>query len=290
MSGINSREKIDWFFVAATLSSYTLGFIFANRVNKTVPYLVTLAGMILILFFYLINWLISQLSTEPFAGRMGAPGRIYQRNNILYGTIFVLSFVGVGAVYVLLKYHSLQGQAMIWLLGLIFCQFLLLSKPISYTTTPYHWLLKSLIIAPFGLFFGCTLQGFFPSPAMINLGISVFLGAGSALIVLMFKEYASDLNRKRRSFLITVTWEKGLLLHHFLYVASLTSLILFAIISRGTNIYWPAIAWQVFGLYEIYLLEQLARGIRPNYPLMDALAIFRVLGTLYLLIYALLIH
>jgi hypothetical protein len=285
-----STERFDWFFVATTLSSYTLGFVFANRVNKSVSYLVTLAGFVLILLFYLFNWLISEVTSEPLAGTLETRRQIKQRNLLIYAAIFLLSFLGVGAIYVMLRFHSMQGQALIWLLGLIFCQLLLLSKPFAYTTIAYHWFLKSLIVSPFALFLSCSLQGFFPSAAMINLGIAFFLGVASAFITLMFKQYTGDLNRKQRSFLVSVTWERGILLHHGLFAGSVAAMVIFVLISNSTRSNWPAIAWQVFGLYEIYLLEQLAKGVKPNFVLLDALAIFRVLGTLYLLIYALLIY
>jgi hypothetical protein len=172
---------------------------------------------------------------------------------------------------------------------LYLCQVLLLSKPFSYSTVAYHWLLKSLIVSPFALFLGSSLQGFYPSTAMANLGIAIYLTVASAFITLMFKQYAGDLNRNQRTFLVAVTWEKGILLHHALFVGSIAMMVVFILISNITRSNWPVLAWQVFGLYEIYLLEQLAKGVKPNFVLLDALAIFRVLGTFYLLIFALII-
>ncbi|MGB4594997.1 MAG: hypothetical protein WBI14_03740 [Anaerolineaceae bacterium] len=285
-----SSERFDWFFLSATISSYTLGFIFANRVNKSVSFLVTIAGLVLLLFFYIFNRLISEVTTEPVAGRMDTRRQINHRNLRIYISMFLLSFVGVGSVYVMLRFHSLQGQALIWLGGAIFCQVLLLSKPFSYTTIAYRWLLKSLIVSPIALFLGSTLQGFSPSTAFINLGIALFLGTASAFITLMFRQYAGDLNRKQHTFLVSISWEKGLMLHHVLFAGSVAAMVIYVLTSNSANSNWPAIAWQVFGVYEVYLLEQLAKGVKPNFVMLDALAIFRILGTLYLLIYALLIY
>ena len=282
--------RMDWFYIVGTLSGYSLGVIFANRVNKVGSIYVTLAGYVLILFLYFINFLISEISARPTAGQLG-PNLRYKRAELkIYTAIALLSFLGVGSLYVLLRFHSLQGQALLWLASVIFCQFLLLSRPFTYSTVSYHWLLKSVIISPLAIFLGCTLQGFSPSIPLINLGIALFLCVSSAFITLMFRQYAGDLNRKQKTFLVSVSWEKGLMLHHILFAGSILAMVIYVLTSNSAKSNWPTITWQVFGLYEIYLLEQLAKGVKPNFILLDTLTIFRVLGSFYLLIYALIIY
>jgi len=65
-----SALKIDWFFISSLLSSYGLGFILANRVNKSVSVWVTLAGVVLLLFPYFFNYfvggLIRQFNIDSF--------------------------------------------------------------------------------------------------------------------------------------------------------------------------------------------------------------------------------
>jgi len=252
--------------------------------------LVNFAGIVLILFYYLFDQLLSDIRTEPEAVRLEIRNQVKQRNFYLFGLIFLLSFLGVGSLYVMLRFHSLQGQALIWLLGIIFSQIVMLNKPLSYTTTTYHWVLKCLIASPFAFFLGCTLQGFYPSTPLIFLGVFVYFGTASAYITLMFRQYAGDLNRKRQTFLVSVGWEKGIFLHRLLFVGSVILLTIYVIISNSSRSNWPALAWQIFGIYEVFLIEQLAKGVKPNFVLLDVLAIFRTLGAHYLLIYALLIH
>lgn len=262
----------------------------ANRVNKSVSVWVTLAGVVLLLFPYFFNYfvggLIRQFNIDSFeVSRMRRAANLKH-----YIGVFISSFLAAGALYIMLRYHSLQGQAFLWLLGTVICQILLLAKPISYSTLTYQWLIKSFNVAPLAFFLATTLQGFSPAPALIYLASALFLGMAAAMITLSYKRYAGDLNRKERTFLVVIGWEKAITLHHLLFAGSVASLVIYMLVSNSVNTNWPVLAWQVFGLYEVYLLEQLARGVKPNYVLLDALAVFRMLGTLYLLFYALIIH
>lgn len=280
---------MDWFFVVASIGNYTLGFVFANRVNKSVSFVVTLAGLVLLLFFNLFNYLLKEITSQSEINRSTGNHHKNQKNLFLMIALTILGAFGVGAVYVLLRFHSLQGQAAFWLAGIIIFQTLLVSNSFLYLTHAYQWLVKTFLISPLSLFLGCSLQGFAPSSAMINLGIFMFLTTASTFITLMFRQYAGDLNRNEKSFLVSVTWEKGIWLHHLIFALSVVVLFIYLMASHSLSSYWPVLAWQAFGLFEIYLLEQLVKGMKPNFALMDALAIFRVLGTQYLLIFSLLI-
>jgi len=79
-------------------------------------------------------------------------------------------------------------------------------------------------------------------------------------------------------------------LHHILVSLGYLGLGFYLYISGAWVIAWPVLLMMSVSLFEIWQLQRIAGGMRPNWGLLKATAITQYLGILYILLFAFLAH
>ncbi|NJD59070.1 MAG: hypothetical protein C3F13_06730 [Anaerolineales bacterium] len=95
----------------------------------------------------------------------------------------------------------------------------------------------------------------------------------SMLLALEFPDYASDIRQEKRSMLVRVGWQRGMLLHNVLILLSFVILGLAFILGLPLSVAWPIILVLPVALYQVWMMNRIADGAKPNWNLLILIAI-----------------
>ena len=79
-------------------------------------------------------------------------------------------------------------------------------------------------------------------------------------------------------------------LHHILVALGYLGLGFYLYMSGAWAIAWPVLLMMSVSLLEVWQLQRIAEGMRPNWGLLKATAITQYLGIVYILLFAFLTH
>jgi 1,4-dihydroxy-2-naphthoate octaprenyltransferase len=105
----------------------------------------------------------------------------------------------------------------------------------------------------------------------------------SLLLIVEFPEYATDLKYDKPSLLLRLGWQRGISVHNWLVVGGFLLLVLAAIIGLPWRIALPVATVMPVGLTQIWLLNRVVQGVKPNWNLMIVLAVATFGMTAYFL-------
>lgn len=101
-----------------------------------------------------------------------------------------------------------------------------------------------------------------------------------------FPSYARDVKANRRSLLVQIGWQRSMVIHNWLLVASFLLMAVSVFFGLSWRVAWPALLAAPVALFQIWQMNQIANGMPPRWTLLvsTALATFGV--TAYLLTFA----
>ena len=107
-----------------------------------------------------------------------------------------------------------------------------------------------------------------------TVSLTVLLVA--TLLALELPSYADDLRRERSTMLTRLGWQRGLQLHHGLVLTAYALLGLSVLSGFSFSVIGPAFLTLPFALFQIFILQGIARGARPIWNLLrvNAVAVF----------------
>ncbi|HOZ37270.1 MAG TPA: hypothetical protein PLH64_00810 [Anaerolineaceae bacterium] len=204
---------------------------------------------------------------------------------MILGAFFAI-FAGL---FLLLKAKVLIGTNLLLLTALALVMFLSTGRFSRLWFYSMSWLFEGLMVSPLMFLLGSAIQEYQFSYLLFLLWMPVFFLYGTSAITLMFSEFDQNSSTRSNSFIASVGWEKALKFHHVLTVMTYVSLLGYLATSNTWSRNWPTLLLGLVSGVEVFLLEQMARGMRPNWPLLRALAIVQFFSMIYLLAYPLLI-
>jgi 1,4-dihydroxy-2-naphthoate octaprenyltransferase len=110
------------------------------------------------------------------------------------------------------------------------------------------------------------------------------------LLAMEFPDYASDIVQGKRPVIVRIGWQRGMLLHNILVLGSFVILGLALVFGLPLYIAWPVIFVLPIGLFQIWLMNRIADGARPNWNLLQLVAISTFGLAAYLLTFAFWTH
>jgi 1,4-dihydroxy-2-naphthoate octaprenyltransferase len=110
------------------------------------------------------------------------------------------------------------------------------------------------------------------------------------LLALEFPDYASDLKLGRRPILIRVGWQRGMIIHNVLVLGSFVILGMAFIFGLPLRVGWPVFFVLPIGLFQIWMMNRIADGAKPNWNLLMLVAVSTFGLTTYLLTFAFWTH
>lgn len=96
------------------------------------------------------------------------------------------------------------------------------------------------------------------------------------MISIEFPDYATDLKYDKRTLLVRVGWKTGMNLHHIFIVSAFGLLALSSIYGMPSRVALPAVLTLPLGLMQMWYMNRIANGIKPNWTLLtfNAVALF----------------
>lgn len=222
----------------------------------------------------------------PFSGGSGAigPGKLF-RSTALYAGIVCLGILASMTV-LLIRYVPLQ-PATVLLMGLIFLgAFFYAVPPVRLESSGYGELTSSILVANLVPAFALLIQSgeFHRLLAMSTFPITILNLA--MLIALELPDYATDLKYEKNTLLVRIGWEAGMRLHNLLILGAYLLLGLATLFGLPSAIALPAFLSLPLGMLQIYQMNRIAAGIKPNWNALTLTAVTLVSVTAYLLAFS----
>jgi 1,4-dihydroxy-2-naphthoate octaprenyltransferase len=108
----------------------------------------------------------------------------------------------------------------------------------------------------------------------------------SMMIAFELPDYASDLKFQKLTLLVRMGWQRGMILHNLMILMSFLILGLAALFGLPVSVALPAFLSLPLGIFQIWMMNRIASGARPNWPALTFTAAALLGVTSYLLMFA----
>ena len=283
-------REINGLFLASGVFTYTLGTVLAVQAGqgwKTTTYFL---GLLIFFGFYLLERTYAYLSRSKINVFSTLQRSRRLRSPELVFFLFFLFAALLLCVYFISLSGGLRSPNWVWFLLLAVGILMNVSKNLNQWSMPYRWMTDGIIISPVLLFWGASLAKLDSTPILFFLSLPLLFFYLASQTSLQFETYGEDLKKGQQALLVSIGWEHGMTLHHILVALGYLGLGFYLYISGAWVIAWPVLLMMSVSLFEIWQLQRIAGGMRPNWGLLKATAITQYLGILYILLFAFLAH
>jgi len=177
------------------------------------------------------------------------------------------------------------------ILGLIFLgEFLYAIPPFRLVSSGYGELIMSVIIIGMVPALAFVLQGHDFHRLLVMVAFPLTTLHMGLLLALEFPDYASDIKQGKRPAIVRIGWQRGMLIHNILILVSFVFLGMAFVFGLPLSVGWPVIFVLPIGLFQIWMMNRIADGAKPNWNLLVLVAISTFGLTTYLLTFAFWTH
>jgi 1,4-dihydroxy-2-naphthoate octaprenyltransferase len=207
------------------------------------------------------------------------------RRTALLAAVTCLS---IGAVLTVLLYndHHLTPE-----LGVILAVAFLVSifysvPPLRLAGTGYGELAASILVANLIPAFSFALQTgtLHRLLAMVTFPLTALHLA--MLMAFSLPDYGSDLRHGKRTAIIRLGWERGMLLHNILLILAYALLLVAIVEGLPLRLAWPGFLTLPLSIYQIYRIRQISNGAPTRWSLLTFVAISIFALTSYFLTFS----
>jgi 1,4-dihydroxy-2-naphthoate polyprenyltransferase len=279
-------------FLLGGILLYALGVGIARYLGTPVNWGIYLLGQAWITLIQLSTHFFNEYFNAPadldnpnrtfFTGGSGAigPGKL-SRQVALWGGIVCLTVAA--SFTVLLLQYAFLGPVTVLVMVLIFLgAFFYTMPPVRLEATGYGELTTSILVAILVPAFGLLLQyrELHQLLAMATFPLTSLHLA--MLLAFELPDYANDLKYEKRTMLVRMGWEAGMRIHNIAIVAAYLILALAMFFGLPTQIALPALLTLPLGILQIWNMNRIAAGGRPNWGslTLTALATFGLMAYL----------
>jgi len=212
----------------------------------------------------------------PFTGGSGTigPGKLPRSTALIAGLACLAVLTSLTVL--MMASTDLPPAAYLIMVLAFLGSFFYSAPPVSLERSGYGELTTSLLVAFFVPAFGFILQygEFHRLLAMSTFPLTVLHLA--MLISFEFPDYATDMKHEKRTLLVRVGWQSGMVLHNLLILTAFLLLALAAVFGLPWFIALPAFLPMPLGLLQIWQMRRIADGMKPNWTALtlNALALF----------------
>jgi 1,4-dihydroxy-2-naphthoate octaprenyltransferase len=226
----------------------------------------------------------------PFSGGSGALGSgKLPRPVALWAGLTCLTIAA--SLTVLLIRDFGHSPVVLLILGLIFLgEFLYCVPPFRLVSSGYGEIIMSIIVAGFVPALAFLLQGHDFHRLLIMVSFPLTTLHIVMLLALEFPDYASDLKYGIRPLLIRIGWQKGMLIHNILILGSFVLSGFAILFGLPLRIALPSLFVLPIGLFQIWMMNRIADGAKPNWGLLTLVAVSTFSLTTYLLTFSFWTH
>jgi 1,4-dihydroxy-2-naphthoate octaprenyltransferase len=283
-------------FLLGAALTYALGVGIARFLGTTIDWGIYLVGQIWVTAVQLNAHFMNEYydapgdqdnpNRTPFSGGSGAigPDKL-PREVAMWAGITCLAIAA--SITVLLIRLSTLDLGLVLIMGLIFIgAFFYSTPPIRLAASGYGELSTSIIVAnlvpafafllQFGEFHRLLTMATFPLMP-IHLGM---------MIAFEFPDYGQDIKFLKLNILTRMGWERGVVMHNLMILAGYFILGIATVLGLPFRVAFPGFLSLPLGLFQIWMLNRIADGGKPNWHALTFTAV-SVLGiTTYLLTFS----
>lgn len=221
-----------------------------------------------------------------FSGGSGAlgPDRLPREIALWAG---ILCLTAAASFSVLLVSNSKAGLDLSLVMGLIFLgAFLYSVPPVRLAASGYGELTTAVVVSNLVPVLAFILQA---GELHRLLAMATFpLTAINIAMMLAFElpDYATDLKHGKRTMMVRAGWERGMFLHNLLIMAGFILLGAGVIFGLPVAIAIPGLLPLPVGLFQIWMMNRIAGGAKPNWSMLTFTAVALYTCMAYLLAFA----
>ena len=221
----------------------------------------------------------------PFSGGSGAlgEGRLPRRVALFAG----LACLAVVASLSVLIVQSQPSPAAYLIMALAFLgAFFYSAPPVSLESSGYGELTTSILVAYLVPAFAFILQTGELHRLVAVTAFSLTLLHLAMLMAFELPDYATDMKHNKRTLMVRMGWQNGMLLHNVLILLAYVVLGLAAMFGLPPFIVLPAFLSLPLGLLQIWQIRRIASGYKPNWTAVTLNALVVFAATAYLITFA----
>ena len=283
-------KEINGFFLTSGVFTYTLGTVLALQAGQAWNATSYFLGLLVFFGFYLLERTYAYLSRSKINVFSTLQRSRRLRSPELVFFLFFLFAALLLCVYFISLSGGLRSPNWVWFLLLAVGILMNVSKNLNQWNMPYRWMTDGIIISPVLLFWGASLAKLDSTPVLFFLSLPLLFFYLASQTSLQFETYGEDLKKGHQALLVSIGWERGMTLHHILVALGYLGLGFYLYMSGAWAIAWPVLMMMSVSLLEVWQLQRIAEGMRPNWGLLKATAITQYLGIVYILLFAFLTH
>jgi 1,4-dihydroxy-2-naphthoate polyprenyltransferase len=222
----------------------------------------------------------------PFSGGSGAigPGKLL-RSTALYAGIVCLAIVASTTV-LLIRYVALTPATVLVMTLIFLGAFFYAVPPIRLESSGYGELTTSILVANLVPAFALLLQtgDLHRLLAMSTFPLTILHLA--MLLALELPDYATDIKYEKNTLLVRIGWEVGVRMHNLLILVAYLVLGLAVLLGLPPAIALPAFLSLPLGILQIFQMNRIAAGAKPNWTTLTLAAVTLFSATAYLLAFS----
>ena len=221
-------------------------------------------------------------------GRTMLAGLPYRSGFVLLAAVF-LTITASLSVLLINSGRLTQAAFVILILGFLGAIFYAI-PPIQLASSGYGELTSSILVANLVPTFAFLLQfgDFHRVLAMATFPITMLHLA--MMLVFGLPDYASHIKRQKRTLLIRMGWENAMTLHNILILVAFLLVGLAAVFGFPAFAAFPAFLPLPLGLLQIWYINRIANGIKPNWNALTFASVVLFTFMVYVMTFAFWTH
>jgi 1,4-dihydroxy-2-naphthoate octaprenyltransferase len=205
--------------------------------------------------------------------------------------LIAYAFLAVTASLSVLLIRVVATTAVLLLMSVMACSALCYSiPPFRLEYSGYGELVLSLLVANLTPALGYLLQGGDSLRLLAMVTFSLTMLYLAMLLVFSLSSYAGDLKYGRRTLMIRMGWQNGMLLHNILILGAYLLFLLAITFGLPWQIGVPALLTLPIGILQILTVNRIAAGAKPQWKSLAVMAVALFGITAYLLAFSFWIH
>jgi 1,4-dihydroxy-2-naphthoate octaprenyltransferase len=222
----------------------------------------------------------------PFSGGSGAIGIDKLPRAVAFWAA-VTSLTIVASITVLLFQNVGFKTDLVFIMLLIFSgAFFYSVPPIKLSSSGYGELTTSIIVSNLLPAFAFLLQ---TNEYHRLLAMSTFPLTSlhlAMMITFELPDYATDIKFEKRTLLVRLGWQRGMSLHNLLIFTNYILLGIALIYGMPLSIAIPPLLLLPLGLFQVWTMNRIAEGVKPNWKMLTLTAVLLFGLTAYLLVFS----
>lgn len=275
------------FFIFASLLTYLVGAILAGFEKNSLDFFSLIVGILVFISILSLQLLFNYLSSS----KINPYSRVnFERAN-KKATLFIVTFILFSfllfLIYITLRMNKLIGVNLFYISLLTMLMLLPIFRLGKMLYQMYDVIVEGIIVSPLMLLFGAGMQGMNPTNGHILLTMAFFFLYIANRTSLLFEQYDRENKIGERSLLNLIGWDNGIKIQNISLFLAYLVFILYFYRNGSLGLNLPVLISAIFGVFSMFLLDRMARGLKPLWQIIKITAFLHFFAVCYLLVYPL---